>query len=362
MLKKITISTLSIVLFSMLVIAFLYLTTDQPIRYNQNFTRVFNSNFLQEKSVLNIKEDWYYIAGLTADYVFLGNKKNTLNVLTINSSLTDTLHINILAEKSDNIKLENSYLQVDSPFFYIKDGNTPFLYRGNLWQWNARPHLKHYPPFSQAVPISSNSLIIQTIVGTEGSELIENTIGKIAIDSPYIRLNSTLLERQIDGYYSTAGTLRYSKSLNYVIYTYLFRNLYIVLDTNLNLVYKGNTIDSVSHVKIKPIEIDKSSFTLASPNALVNNNSQISEKWLFVHSNLMAKNETKKIFENASVIDVYDITNHQYKFSFYLNNYRQQKMTDFKINQDRLFAIYGNNIVRYNINKEYFNKVLSTKL
>jgi hypothetical protein len=70
----------------------------------------------------------------------------------------------------------------------------------------------------------------------------------------------------------------------------------------------------------------------------------------------MASNETRKVFDVVSVIDVYDIKVNAYQFSFYLPNYNSIKMTNFKVAKNKIIALYGQYLVSYSIDTQSFEK------
>ncbi len=69
--------------------------------------------------------------------------------------------------------------------------------------------------------------------------------------------------------------------------------------------------------------------TMSSPPLVVNKSAVVDDGHLFVHSNLMANNEASKAFDEASVIDVYSLTDGAYKFSFYIPDYQSHKASSF---------------------------------
>ena len=170
-------------------------------------------------------------------------------------------------------------------------------------------------------------------------------------------LKPELLVKQGEGLFSTDGMLLYDKSISRLIYMYYYRNQFICMDTNLKLLYKGKTIDTISRAQIKVSKIKSGSentFTLSVPPLVVNKKGSVYKGCLFVHSNIIAKNETKKAFDNASVIDVYNLKAGSYKFSFYLPDYNNTKMFDFAINGNTLIALYDHYIFVFELNDKYF--------
>ncbi|MGZ3850014.1 MAG: hypothetical protein ACXVKI_12810, partial [Flavisolibacter sp.] len=72
--------------------------------------------------------------------------------------------------------------------------------------------------------------------------------------------------------------------------------------------------------------------------------------YFYVQSMLVGSGEDPKKFDQSAVIDVYNITNGSYLFSFYLPDFKNYKLYDFQVAQDKLVAIYEHYILCYSLN------------
>lgn len=357
MTKKSILAILGTMLFSLIVMSILYAISGGPVHYNQDFTRRFSQDSIRQVSTLALDGDSYYIAGTADGRIYLGNRKDPRRLLSVSTRLNDLQHIRLTIEEDENVSFEVPYVQIDSPFFYIKDGNMPGFFKGELHCWHAEKLIDHTPYFIQAVPVGRCGIAIRSVVGTYGSNEMRNMLGRIAVDTPHVKMNPDALEGQADHYYSTMGILMYNREFGRLVYLYHYRNQYLVLDTALNVLDIGHTIDPVSEAQVKPMMVTDTTMTLASPPALVNRNAQIYGESLFVHSNLMAQNETRRLFDRASVIDVYDIHRKAYLFSFYVPDYDNTKMESFRILKDRMIALYGHHAVYYDLETLRFSNI-----
>ncbi len=132
----------------------------------------------------------------------------------------------------------------------------------------------------------------------------------------------------------------------------------------MKIVYRGHTIDTTTHARIKVEEIaSESSITMAAPPNVVNRLSCVYRNWLFVNSNLIADNENEEAGKQSSVVDVYTLNDGAYKFSIYLFNIGGFRMHSFGVAHGRLFAVHGHYLVAYNLNPRYFDEgaVLSAR-
>ena len=68
---------------------------------------------------------------------------------------------------------------------------------------------------------------------------------------------------------------------------------------------------------------------------------------MFNQSGLRGRYESEKNWNYGSVLDVYDITNKTYLFSFYIYHENKMKMSDLLVTEKALYAIIGHQIVKY---------------
>lgn len=224
------------------------------------------------------------------------------------------------------------------------------MLKGLIGQWHAKRYVYDSAYFTEAVPISPASFIIRSVSRTN-----RNFLSKETSTLPHLQIDTTLLAKQVDGLFCTDGMMHFNHDLNMLVYLYFYRNQFICMDTSLNLRYRGKTIDTVSHAQIKVASIrSDNSITLAAPPLMVNKKSATSGQYLFVNSALQAKNETAEAFNTASVIDVYDLRNGIYQFSFYLFDFNEEKLREFKVAGDKLVALYDHYAVIHRLEPKYF--------
>lgn len=347
-------SCLLVATFAVLV---LFVMSNKIVHEPNNFLRSYPSHLASRTAELDIKYNSYYIAGVTSNHIYLGNVTDPFHLLITNMSLTDTSHIKISIKNEENLKLTTSLrVKVDSPYFYMTDGTMPGIFRGKIDHWYADRFMFDSAYFSQSVPIDSTSFALRA----KSTKTLENVLGKQTNGVPHVELNFKLLQKQIDGIFCTDGLLHYSKELKRLVYLYHYRNEYIVYDTNLNLDYRGHTIDTFSRaqVKVASIASDKA-MVLASKPKVINMESCVSGHYLFINSNLLARNDLKDIFPKVSIVDVYDLRNNKYKLSFYVQNHYSKdgprKMGFFQVVKNKkLVAIHNRYLVIHDLKSQYF--------
>lgn len=317
-----------------------------------SFLRLFPSHPVQEERRYDIKYNSYYLAGGTAHHIYLGNYSLPLHMLVLNTADADTQHVKLNVEGIMEQKFWSLRLAVDSPSFYAYDGAVPRIYKGNVSNWRASrfAHDKEY--FLDLVPISSGSFFIKSLK----KQATESMLGKITTDSPYYHFDQTLLEKQVDGFFCTDGSMLYNRHLNELIYLYRYRNEYIVMDTSLHKIISGNTIDTISRAKIKVGTLaGGNTRKMAAPPLTVNRLGATYQNWLFIQSKLIAKNEHPKAHEKASVIDVYDLTMGTYQFSFYIYHFKgKEKLRQFAVSEGYFVALFDTHAKLYALSDKLF--------
>ena len=171
--------------------------------------------------------------------------------------------------------------------FFLYDGSIPIIYRGLISDWKATIWVSKKPYFTILQPIDSTLCVFR------GQQLgtYENILGTISLnDSLKIKKQKHLLQKQIDGVFDTDGTMTYSEGLNKIVYTYFYRNQFIVADTALQLVHRVKTIDTTTKAKLKVVRIKKSGDSkLAAPPHTVNLRSVAFNQLLFNQSGLRGR-------------------------------------------------------------------------
>lgn len=306
------------------------LITADRTKYQNAFTRVFPPHAADLNSVIETKRQ-VYISGLTNKQLYL---RDRFGILISNLSLRDTIRIYLDTPFG-------AEAIVDSPFFYVHDGSRAILQRGNMSNWMVDTTFSGIRGFTAIQPFSENEAIIRTMNISERENLLMDQEGN----------QKYLLEKQVDGLLCTDGFLLYSKELGQIVYLYRYRNKFICFDTCLNVIRHGNTIDTTSVAKISVAEID-GKVTMAKPPLSVNNYACVDRKYLFVSSNLLAKNENADIARSKTVIDVYNILDGSYRFSFYIDN-QDSKIQEFRVRNNKLLAVFKKYVSIHDIPSVY---------
>ncbi len=92
---------------------------------------------------------------------------------------------------------------------------------------------------------------------------------------------------------------------------------------------------------------------LAAPALTVNSYCATSGNYLFVNSKRLGKTESLFLWKKSSVIDIYDLTENNYQFSFYVADIETHKLTTFQVLNDKFIGLIGNHIVTYQLGDRF---------
>jgi hypothetical protein len=318
-----------------------------------SFLREFPPHPALEGDTLNLGYNAYYIAGGTAHTLYMANYAAPLHMLVVSLATLDTQHVSLNIRGIFDQKFWSVRVKVDSPYFFVTDGAVPRIFRGKVDTWHAeRFPFDETSYYRDIVPVTRDLYAVKTLRGNPP----QNVIGLIKSASPHFAFNPNILSKQIDGLFCTDGMLLFDNEFANLVYLYYYRNEFFVLDTSLNLTYRAHTIDTVSKARIKVATLNSNGdHVMAAPPLFVNKRSCVSGNRLFVNSNIVSRNQSDGAFADGEVIDVYELGNGAYQFSFYIYNYwRAKRMIEFNVYGDRLIVLYGKLIRIYNLSHEYF--------
>lgn len=340
-----------LLLFSIGIIGVLFLLSEEIIHNRNNFVRRFPHHPTALQNSMELPFDTYYIAGYDQGFIYLGNRSAPLLVTIIDIALQSSREIRIDLPQNE-FPFITPKLKVVPPNFYFTDGTVPCIYSGSIKTWKAKLRLYKNTYFSIFEPISIEKAAIRSI----GIKSKERVIGTIDLaNKNKLKLNDNLLQKQIDGFFDTDGMLLYNRQLDTLLYTYYYRNTFLKIHPSLNFYSVGNTIDTISQAQVKIATIEsKGITTLAQQPFLVNKNTATYGHYLFVDAALIGKYESKELWQKASIIDVYDLTNNKYIFSFYIYNKGDQKMTEFIVINDLVISLFGKHLKVQKLNTTYY--------
>jgi hypothetical protein len=338
-------------IFGIGTVTLLFAFSEKKMHRNNAFQRRYPHQSANELQRFDIKYNSYYIAGITEDSIYLGNISAPLHILAVDKELRDTV--------SHRIKLFNKELPyrsittiVEDTVFYTLDGTVPIIFKGNSADFIASNNFMGKEQFLRAKYLNDNHFAIRLFnPNTTANMLGMQTIGDTTITHVY----PNLLEADGDSFFDTDGLLLYNRQLQKIIYVYFYRNEFMVANNDFSLDYIGTTIDTISRAQLDVrILTSKNQKKLGKNPILVNLWAATYGKFLFIQSDRLGKYESDEIINVASIIDVYDLSDQAYKFSFYLYHQGLNKLREFEVKNLHLYALIDNYLITYKLKEKNF--------
>lgn len=342
--KKQGILILTAVTMGAIVIMFLlFYTSENTIHHRNNFVRRTPPFITKKAHQMDLKYNSFYFAGYEQNKIYLSNTTAPSIITILDTALTKKEEIKIKLQ-NEVANLTQPQIKILPPNVFVLDGLSSTIYRGDVTNWKAKLMLTNLQRFTVAEPIDSATIAFRAATVAYG-----NVLGTFNWENKIeAKLHKALLEKQIDGYFDTDGSMHYSEEMKRFVYVYYYRNEFIVTDKNLNLVSRGHTIDTTTkaRVTIKYINSKKQN-SLAAPPFMVNRKSALHKNLLFINSLLPGRYDPKIMWDKSSVIDVYDITNNSYRMSFYIEKIDGRAFDSFIVTDEYLFALYDKTVIAY---------------
>ena len=334
------------IFFSIGIIALLFMLSEDIMAKENPFIRRFDQYAIKKIDETRLQNASFYLAGVESGKIYLGNHDAPLQIIVVDSALKNKQHSTIQLDR-DDFPFRSVEVSIQPPYFYVYDGMVPVIYKGKIADWKAKIIYNGNHFFTKAIVMDSARIAIRGQKKNTGEHLMGTLDFSNGINAKF---SPSLLEKQIDGIFDTDGTLQYSKELRNLVYTYYYRNQYIVANDSPLVLYRGNTIDTTTRAKLNVVKVKLSGDTkLAAPPYMVNKNSAVYNNLLFVNSALKGRFENEEVWTQASVIDVYDIAKNEYLSSFYIYDSGKIKMKYFLVTESNLYVISGQLLQKYSL-------------
>lgn len=351
-------TTILIVAISSFFIVGLYLFSERTMQKENPFIRRYPQHPVSLHKTLDLKFNSYYFAGYSDGLLYLGNYTDPLSIIGIDSELKIKM-VKKIEFKNKSLPFRMVKIAVCGSNFYLMDGTVPCIFKGKITDWKITKELKNVPHFTLSVPIDSTSFAIRSLKGKNASHVL----GVFSPGSnPETKYNTNLLHQQMDGVFDTDGILAVSEKERKMIYLYYYRNEFVVADKNANQLFRGHTIDTVSHAAIKVSYLKEGlERAMSAPPLIVNKRAALQGNILFVESKIPGRFEPQNIWKQAVIIDVYNIKKNSYVMSFALYKMGAKKLSSFFASNTHFYVISENELAVYTIS-ELLKKEIDYKI
>ncbi|MFT3823275.1 MAG: hypothetical protein QM731_05110 [Chitinophagaceae bacterium] len=342
----------SVFFCSLLLLFVLIKASDNPNTLKNGFVRNIFPFVPQMVGQTRLSNPLTGICGNTDTHVyFSGKTPNEIIVTDFSLGVVDTFYLRLPFTQRTLLGFD---VFIDSPTVNVFSRNeaTFLQYRFN----DSNAFLKKLPMrlFTRVIPMNSPICIFRTF----GNNGFKQNFQKINVLSGKVigQCSDTLMGKQTDAGFSTDGLLQYDDFTKKLVYIQYYDNRFWCMDTSLQLLYIGHTIDTVQFNKVKvrnSLSEDRAkkagSIMPSAPLKSVNSASITYKGKLFILSSLQADNEKKGDFENNSVIDIYNVIDGKYQGSFYIPKKNGDNPSEFKIIKDQIFVLNDNSITAFSL-------------
>lgn len=328
----------------------LFLLSEHESHRNNGFIRTYPHSPVTTKRGWELPYNSYYIAGITKDTVFLGNLVAPSHLLRVVLDRMELETVDVSLLQSGSIPFTAPKIEVRPPYFYVYDGNVPVVFRGLTSEWQGALYWKGRDPFLQFQTVAADTLLVS------GLHQNQSTIGLLGSGTPAFPVLPSLLKKQTSDVFDTDGMLHYNEDLRQLVYVYYYRNKFVVSNLSQTDYYEGKTIDTLAQPQLK-IAYDDAGRTrsFAEPPTFVQLQACTSGRYLFIKSNRLGRYESSEMLDDASIIDVYDLEQQTYAFSFYLYDYEGEKVKSFRVQGDKLIGLTDRHLVVYQLQEPRFD-------
>jgi uncharacterized membrane protein YphA (DoxX/SURF4 family) len=334
-----------LIMGSVCLVVVLFLSSEEIIHRKNPFIRRYPQSSIKELQQVDLKFNSYYFAGSVGDVIYLGNSTDPLHLLAIDLQGCQK-RIRLHFDHKD-LGFQSIRIAIRQEYVYLMDGTVPCIFRGNTKDWRITTQLKGMPRFTLAQPVDSTTIVFRNNTGANRAHILGIFY---AGTSPKVVYAPWLLIPQIDGIFDTDGMLQYNAELKILLYNYFYRNQFIVADTKGNLKFTGHTIDTITKAKIKVAYLkDNTERQMAAPPFMVNAMTATKKHLLFVNSKVPGRYEREKVWQQSSIIDVYDLKKKSYVLSFPVYGNENKKIQALWVSSSHLYVIIGTELIIYKI-------------
>jgi hypothetical protein len=321
------------------IVLVLWKLSDAPNKDNNGFIRNYKSSLVKTQESM-IDTDVKYIAGINTSTIYF----STLTPGELAWTASNTIQLKRKPVSSSQSFSKSSLLSISYPQATVLDANYRQITLINL-HTGIHSHRNITELFSRAIPISPTTFILRKFKpGIRDQCLYRYDYIK---DSIYNEKRVTPFSN--DGGLISEGLLSYDAKQHLCSYVSYYSNKSTILDTNLNIIKEGHTIDTFSHYQGAIQIIDNNSITNDGPMKIVNRCTSADDGLLYVCSSMKADNESLNVFNKSCSIDVYNGRNINYLYSYRLLEESGGKIRDFIVKDGWLYVLFKGKIVIYQL-------------
>lgn len=322
----------------------LFLSSEYIMKKENNFTRRFTHHPILEDKAFDLKVNSYYFVGSNGNDIYLGNLSSPFRIFKVDGQFEKMDTINLVP--GTNHQFHNLRYILQQQVLYAYDGSVPVIYASPIdsLQNPLREISRNDVYFDQLVPVSPTQFILRI----EENATKKTALATLSLGNTHqVKINSSLLTEKADGGFDADGRLLYDAERGNAYYLFYYRNQILQLDQHLNLNAEMKTIDTISKAQIQTTVLKDGSKKMSIPPIIVNKEMIVHRGLIFNKSNLIGKHESKELWKNNAVVDIYTTAPAGYWGSMYVQNRGKNKMSQMLMTDEYFYVLSGNEMIRY---------------
>lgn len=313
------------------------------------FNRNYNSSKLEEIKRITTQDSIIGLIGVVNNEIYWQTKDPRIIVLTDTTvSNKRYKHFSIPQKIVEGAIFE---WKIDDRFAYLFPKNSPFVAVYDIESMSLINLCNVGSLYTRNVGLNHGTLILRSYQGRDAK--INQVFQKQRLNSKTVKYNNVKWKFENDAGMSSDGLLQYDPLKNLLTYVQFYDCNYYVIDTNLNIIGTGRTIDrhdlKQNYVKRLTTDVKNSELTNTAPPLVLNKFNYVYDGVLYNISRMQSENDTKNDMDESVVVDIYNLTNNRYTFSFRIPNYNNEMVKQFAVINDKIISIYKSMIIVYKI-------------
>jgi len=341
---KIFIILLLIAILCTVTMVFLHRRSENILQKDNGFQRRFLQHALWKEADFDLKLNSYYIAGLKGDTLFLGNYTAPFLLTKVTGSsglLQQPVHL----ERTD-LKFRSPVLEVSDSATYFYDGTVPVIFSAKKGAKILKEQNTGKTYFRKIRNIDPDHFVIAAFHRRRQLQVL-GIIARGSKDS--VKWNPALLKTTGEGFFEPDGQVNYDASTGKVVYTYYYKNEFIVTDKYLRYAKLYHTIDTVRTPRLG-LSVQRDGSRKLNNPLVVNKRSYAYKGVLFMESDRRGMLE-KHRGKEAVIIDLYSILEQKYLGSISIPNQSEKQQIQFAVYHDSLYIIIDRKLTKYRLTR-----------
>ncbi|MDR3716008.1 MAG: hypothetical protein P4L51_24650 [Puia sp.] len=343
--KKVLLKLGALLLLAVIILASLAYFNRSPNAKPNGFARKWLTDWIEGQDQKTIPAPLVRICGVSGDRIYTAGQ-NPQYLMSFDRKLEQKGVLTLNIPLTQKLQAANGLI-VDSPEVYLFANNLSTLYKAGIDQPGIDSIKLGKGIFTRSIRLEKDLAVIRGF----DDDPMRQVFKTVDLRNGLISHRNPLVD-DADGGFATDGLLNYDSTYHRILYLQYYQNVFFCLDTNLNLLYQGHTIDTTRYnpVRIKKLKNDyEQKLVPVTPRFPIIRNSFASNGLLYVISELKADNESPENFRHNSVVDIYRVPDGRYTGSFYIPNIGEDNIQSLFIDSGILIALYKKHIATFRL-------------